>query len=87
MDRGGQDVPVVGIGQLEACEKRLKTLHAPVVAVCVPTPAEPGKRFVHRSRMVAFAIAFAVPVLQYYSLLLLAVVPRLARLRHRRTDS
>jgi hypothetical protein len=33
----------------------------------------------------AFAIALAVPVLQYYSLLLLAVLPRLARLRGRRT--
>lgn len=35
--------------------------------------------------VIAFAIALAVPVLQYYSLLLLAVPPRLARLRHRRT--
>lgn len=33
---------------------------------------------------VAFAIALAVPVLQYYSLLLLAVPPRLSRLRERR---
>ncbi|WP_329461071.1 TMEM175 family protein [Streptomyces sp. NBC_01431] len=35
--------------------------------------------------VIAFAIAFAVPVLQYYSLLLLTVLPRLARLRRRRT--
>ncbi|WP_405753686.1 TMEM175 family protein [Streptomyces sp. NBC_01411] len=35
--------------------------------------------------VIAFAIALAVPVLQYYSLLLLAVLPRLARLRGRRT--
>lgn len=37
--------------------------------------------------VIAFAIAFAVPALQYYSLLLLAVPPRLARLRRRRTDN
>ncbi len=35
--------------------------------------------------VIAFAIALAVPVLQYYSLPLLAVLPRLARLRRRRT--
>ncbi|MFD8457491.1 hypothetical protein ACFV27_28940 [Streptomyces antimycoticus] len=35
--------------------------------------------------VLAFAIALAVPVLQYYSLLLLAVLPKLARLRRRRT--
>ncbi|WP_252395778.1 TMEM175 family protein [Streptantibioticus parmotrematis] len=33
---------------------------------------------------IAFAIALAVPVLQYYSLLLLAAPPSLMRLRHRR---
>ncbi|MBP0460727.1 DUF1211 domain-containing protein [Streptomyces bomunensis] len=33
---------------------------------------------------VAFVIALAVPVLQYYSLVLLAVPPRLARLQRRR---
>ncbi|MFI9162477.1 hypothetical protein [Kitasatospora aureofaciens] len=37
--------------------------------------------------VIAFATAFAVPVLQYCSLLLLAVLPRLARLRRRPTDS
>lgn len=35
--------------------------------------------------VLAFAIALAVPVLQYYSLLLLAVLPRLARSRRQRT--
>ncbi|MFJ3694709.1 TMEM175 family protein [Streptomyces sp. NPDC090052] len=35
--------------------------------------------------VIAFAIALAVPVLQYYSLLLLAVPPRLGHLRGRRT--
>ncbi|WP_406070369.1 TMEM175 family protein [Streptomyces sp. NBC_01020] len=35
--------------------------------------------------VIAFAIALAVPVLQYYSLLLLAVLPRLARPRRRST--
>ncbi len=35
--------------------------------------------------VIALAIALAVPVLQYYSLLLLAILPRLARLRRRRT--
>ncbi|MGW7597576.1 TMEM175 family protein [Streptomyces antimycoticus] len=35
--------------------------------------------------VLAFAIALAVPVLQYYSLLLLAVLPKLARSRRQRT--